>query len=101
MNLRVRGDAAAAAAGPHSRGSPPGWGGERAAGGPRADTLEEAHRAGEGSGLLVARGLRAVMVISDGTETSARVPSPLQPLWEAPGQWLCSLIAWSRLPQGM
>ena len=37
MNLRVRGDAAAAAAGPRSRGSPPGWGGERAAGGPRAE----------------------------------------------------------------
>lgn len=49
----------------------------------------------------MARGLRAVTVISDEMEKSARVPSPLQPLWEAPGQWLCSLIAWSRLPQGM
>lgn len=63
-------------------------------------TLEEAHWAAKGSRLLVARGLRAVTVISDGTETFACVPSPLQPLWEAPGQWLCLLIAWSRLPQG-
>ena len=49
----------------------------------------------------MARGLRAVTVISDEMEKSARVPSPLQPLWEAPGQWLCLLIALSRLPQGM
>lgn len=80
MNLRVQGDADAA--------------GSRT-------THSRKPRAGEGSGLLVARELRAVTVISDEMEKSARVPSPLQPLWEAPGQWLCLLIAWSRLPQGM